>query len=91
MYSDPLPSPVRKTAHSASGTSTTARGALEKMPKWLICVPLVLQWIGLAIRYRSATLPSAANPCLTSGGMVGEGKLEYFDGMGPVNRRSFRQ
>jgi hypothetical protein len=86
MYSDPLPSPVRKTARSASGTSTIARGALEKMPKWLICVPLVLQWVGLAIRYRSATLPSAANPCLTSGGMVGEGKLEYFDGMGPVAR-----
>lgn len=62
-------------------------GRLERLPKWLICVPLVVQWIGLAIRYRSATLPSAANPCLTSGGLVGEGKLEYFNGMGVVGRK----
>lgn len=59
---------------------------LERMPKWLICIPLVLQWMWLACRYRSATLPSAANPAITSGGLVGEGKLEYFRGMGPVAR-----
>lgn len=59
---------------------------LERMPKWLICVPLTMQWLWLALRYRSATLPSAANPAITSGGLVGEGKLEYFCGMGPVAR-----
>jgi hypothetical protein len=59
---------------------------LERMPKWLICVPLTVQWLWLALRYRSATLPSAANPAITSGGLVGEGKLEYFSGMGPVAR-----
>jgi hypothetical protein len=62
------------------------RGALERMPKWLICVPLALQWAWLAARYRSITLPSAANPRITAGGLVGEGKLEYFDQMGPVAR-----
>ena len=56
------------------------------MPKWLICVPLTLQWLWLALRYRSLTLPSAANPQITSGGLVGEGKLEYFQGMGSVAR-----
>ena len=61
-------------------------GTLERMPKWLICVPLVVQWLALSLRYRSATLPSAANPHLTSGGLVGEGKLEYFRGMGPIAR-----
>jgi hypothetical protein len=59
---------------------------LERMPKWLICVPLTVQWLWLALRYRSATLPSAANPAITSGGLIGEGKLEYFSGMGPVAR-----
>jgi hypothetical protein len=59
---------------------------LERMPKWLICVPLTVQWLWLALRYRSATLPSAANPAITSGGLVGEGKLEYFSGMGDVAR-----
>ena len=55
---------------------------LERMPKWLICVPLTVQWLWLSLRYLSATLPSAANPALTSGGLVGEGKLEYFQSMG---------
>lgn len=57
---------------------------LERMPKWLICIPLTLQWLWLALRYQSLTLPSIANPAITAGGLVGEGKLEYFDGMGPL-------
>jgi hypothetical protein len=61
-------------------------GALEGMPKWLICVPLVLQWLWLGVRHGSLTLPSAANPAITSGGLVGEGKLEYFAGMGTLAR-----
>lgn len=59
---------------------------LERMPKWLICVPLVVQWLWLSLRYGGATVPSAANPHITSGGLVGEGKLEYFSGMGPLAR-----
>lgn len=65
---------------------TVPRGALERMPKWLICIPLAVQWLWLALRYRSSTLPSAANPAITSGGLIGEGKLEYFNGMGPLAR-----
>lgn len=57
---------------------------LERMPKWLICIPLTIQWLWLSLKYRSPTLPSAANPAITAGGLVGEGKLEYFYGMGPV-------
>lgn len=56
------------------------------MPKWLICVPLVAQWLWLGLRHRSLTLPSAANPTITCGGLVGEGKLEYFAAMGPYAR-----
>ena len=59
-------------------------GMLERMPKWLICIPLALQWLWLALRYQSLTLPTIANPAITAGGLVGEGKLEYFDGMGPL-------
>lgn len=62
------------------------RSVLERMPKWLICVPLAVQWVWLGLRYRSLTLPSAANPCFTSGGLVGERKLEYFVQMGPAGR-----
>jgi hypothetical protein len=66
--------------------SDTRCSLLERMPKWLICVPLTIQWLWLGLRYRSLTLPSAANPAITSGGLVGEGKLEYFSGMGAVAR-----
>ena len=62
------------------------RSALERMPKWLICIPLTVQWLLLSLRYGSLTLPSAANPGITSGGLVGEGKLEYFSRMGPLAR-----
>jgi hypothetical protein len=74
---------------SATGpklSSMQRPGALERMPKWMICIPLAAQWLWLAMRYRSATLPSAANPAITAGGLVGEGKLEYFNGMGPTAR-----
>lgn len=60
------------------------RSTLERMPKWLICVPLVAQWLWLALRYGSLTLPSTANPAITAGGLVGETKLEYFDSMGAL-------
>ena len=65
---------------------TSECSLLERMPKWLICVPIVAQWLWLSFRYGSATLPSAANPNITAGGLVGEGKLEYFKGMGPLAR-----
>jgi len=61
-------------------------GAFEKLPKWLNLVPMVAQWVWLGVRHGSVTLPSCANPGITSGGLVGEGKLEYFAGMGPVAR-----
>jgi hypothetical protein len=59
-------------------------GSFEQLPKWLNLIPMVAQWIWLGIRYRSFTLPSSVNPDITSGGMVGEGKLEYFGSMGDI-------
>ena len=90
-----LPAPALGDAKVTQGSpasglaalpQTHRRSTLERMPKWLICVPLTLQWFYLAVRYRSLTLPSAANPSVTSGGLVGEGKLEYFNIMGPLAR-----
>lgn len=61
-------------------------GRFEQLPKWLNLVPMVLQWAWLGLRHGSFTLPSAANPGITAGGLVGEGKLEYFRSMGPLAR-----
>ena len=79
-----LPVPAGLLSGSDIQPERPGRSTLERMPKWLICVPLMLQWLWLAVRYRSLTLPSAANPRITSGGLVGEGKLEYFKDMGPI-------
>lgn len=57
-------------------------GRLEQLPKWLNLIPMVTQWLWLAMRYRSITLPSSCNPAILTGGMVGEGKMDYFDTMG---------
>jgi hypothetical protein len=59
-------------------------GALERLPKWLNLVPMVVQWLWLAARYGSVTLPGAANPAISAGGLAGEGKSEYFRIMGPL-------
>lgn len=63
-----------------------AVGRFERLPKWLNLVPMVLQWAWLGLRHGSISLPSSANPGITSGGMVGDGKCEYFAAMGPVAR-----
>ena len=59
-------------------------GTLERIPKWLNLIPIVVQWCCLSILYRSITLPSCANPALTTGGLVGEGNMEYFSSMGEL-------
>jgi hypothetical protein len=80
MLSDRLSSPGTEPA-------PTARvGRFEKLPKWLNLIPMIAQWVWLGIRYRSISLPSSANPGITSGGMVGDGKLEYFASMGGLAR-----
>jgi hypothetical protein len=61
-------------------------GTMERIPKWLNLVPMVLQWCWLGLRHRSLTLPSAANPRITAGGLVGDTKSEYFASMGPLAR-----
>jgi hypothetical protein len=57
-------------------------GHLERLPKWLNLVPMVAQWACLSLLHRSITVPSCANPALTAGGLVGEGKMEYLALMG---------
>jgi membrane protein DedA with SNARE-associated domain len=47
----------------------------EFWPAWLFYIPVVLNYLRLAIRYRGLTLPTAANPGIFSGGFVGESKI----------------
>ena len=59
-------------------TEADAAAAIERLPKWLLCIPLVAQWCWLALHYRSLTLPSTLNPEVETGGLVGESKLAYL-------------
>jgi hypothetical protein len=69
-------------AGESDAESPARVGSLERLPKWLNLIPMVAQWIVLSIRYGSWALPTAANPQITAGGLVGEGKSEYFRSMG---------
>lgn len=59
----------------------------EFLPGWLAHGPVVLQWILLGLRYGDMSLPTAANPGVTTGGLCGEGKTEFLDRAGPAARR----
>jgi membrane protein DedA with SNARE-associated domain len=47
----------------------------EFWPAWLFYAPVALRYLQLSIRHRSFTLPSAANPGIETGGLVGESKF----------------
>jgi len=51
----------------------------EFWPAWLFYIPVALYYLWLAVRYRSLSLPTAANPGMATGGFVGESKFEILD------------
>lgn len=48
----------------------------EFWPMWLFYPPVALYYLWLALKYRGAMLPTAANPGIFSGGIVGESKMK---------------
>lgn len=55
----------------------------EFWPRWVFYTPVVAYWILLGLRYRDVTLPTAANPRITTGGLCGEKKSDLLDMAGP--------
>nr|WP_295743445.1 D-alanine--D-alanine ligase [uncultured Acidocella sp.] len=58
----------------------------EFWPDWLFYAPVVAFWVLKAIRYRSITLPSLANPLINAGGICGESKNQILGLAGPKAR-----
>ncbi|GAN80892.1 D-alanine--D-alanine ligase [Acidocella aminolytica] len=58
----------------------------EFWPDWLFYAPVVAFWTYNAIRYRSITLPSLANPRINAGGICGESKNAILGLAGPAAR-----
>jgi membrane protein DedA with SNARE-associated domain len=55
----------------------------EFWPPWVFYPPVVLWIVWLALRYRSVTLFTAANPAIPAGGFIGESKSAILDGLDP--------
>lgn len=53
----------------------------EFWPPWLFYIPVGFYFIFLALRYRSLTLFTAANPAIEDGGVVGESKSAILRGL----------
>jgi membrane protein DedA with SNARE-associated domain len=58
----------------------------ERINEPLFYAPLAAQWLWLGLRHRSLALPTAANPLIEGGGLLGESKFEYFRQAGPAAR-----
>ena len=54
---------------------------------WLMYIPVAIQWLFLAVRYQSLSLPLIANPGIPLSGMVGVSKSAVFDLAGDYARQ----
>jgi membrane protein DedA with SNARE-associated domain len=76
-----------------SGRRTPAVGWLDRnamarrIPFGLFYLPLILSWVGFAVRYRSLTLPTLVNPCHPAGPPGTESKSGYLLDVGGSERR----
>lgn len=55
----------------------------EFWPDWIFYTPVVLHWLMLGLRYRDFSLPTAANPNISTGGLCGESKLAILRQVAP--------
>ena len=55
----------------------------EFWPGWMFYTPVVIHWLLLGLRYADLSLPTAANPRITTGGLCGESKLSILSQVGP--------
>jgi hypothetical protein len=58
----------------------------EFWPGWLFYTPVVVHWLLLGLRHGDFSLPTAANPHITTGGLCGESKLSILSQVGPAAR-----
>jgi membrane protein DedA with SNARE-associated domain len=78
--------PLRRLLKRVSVAVPVAR--LRKVVRWefwpmpVFYVPVLLRYVGLAIRYRSLGLPMLANPGMHTGGLIGESKFETLAQLG---------
>jgi hypothetical protein len=67
------------TVRGRSVARTREMSPFEFLPGWIVYGPVVLQWLALGLRYGDLSLPTAANPRITTGGLCGESKTAILD------------
>jgi hypothetical protein len=70
---------LRRTAEK----SGSPLSFFEFWPDWLFYTPVVIHWLMLGLRYGDFSLPTAANPNITTGGLCGESKLSILNQIRP--------
>ena len=58
----------------------------ERIPTGVFYLPIAVHWLRLALRYRSLTLPTVADPMIEIGGFWGESKSACLDSVGPEHQ-----
>ncbi len=80
---DGLNGPVGQDMMEAALAAPSRHGRdvspFEFLPGWLAYGPIVVQWIALGLRHGDLSLPTAANPGITTGGLCGESKTAILD------------
>jgi len=74
------------TAYADPAPRSRAVSPFEFLPSLITYGPVVVQWIALGLRYGDLSLPTAANPSITTGGLCGESKASILDLVGPAER-----
>jgi hypothetical protein len=69
-------------ARSAASDPGPIVSFFEFWPGWAFYGPIAAYWIALGLRYGSLSLPTAANPNITLGGLCGESKRSILDQVG---------
>jgi hypothetical protein len=73
--------------HSDLASPQRVASPFEFWPAALFYAPVAAYWAWQALRYRSITLPSIANPLMEYGGLCGESKIDLFESMSPEGRK----
>ncbi|HYF90264.1 DedA family protein [Azospirillum sp.] len=87
LHANPTPRAIALPGLPVVPAGAPTIGWAERIPPLLFYIPLVVQWFALGIRYRSLSLPTAANPSIEAGGLLGESKIACMDLIGPAARR----
>jgi hypothetical protein len=58
----------------------------EFWPGWLFYTPVVVHWLVMGLRHWAWSLPTAANPRITTGGCVASRNFRYSGRWAPMPR-----